>query len=238
MDQTERAKYRLFKYRSIADGEYRERTERLIRRRRIYYAAPKQFNDPFDCQVCFNFDRAPLSAVGLSKLDQISAHSNAFMRDRINEEIGVLSLTERNDSLLMWSHYSDCHAGICLAFEFDATAPLYRVRYSDARPQLYFADVREHERDNARFKDAVVKTMTTKASDWAYEKEWRCIDFGGPGERPMPRDMLTGIIFGCRTSDEDKAVVRGWVRSSGQNVAFYQAAQRDGTFTLEVNRVD
>lgn len=238
MNSTARRHPRLFKYRSIAPGAGRERTERLITQRQIYYAAPEQFNDPFDCQVCFNFDGAPLSTTGRSKIYQIRAHSNTFMRDRINEGIGMLCLTERNDNILMWSHYSDCHAGICLAFDFEATAPPHRVVYSDVRPQLHFADVREKDRDEARFEEAVIKTMTTKALDWAYEKEWRCIDFGGRGERSMSHDMLTGIIFGCRTSDEDRAMVRRWVESSNHTVAFFQVAQRDGEFALEVRRID
>ncbi|HQU47005.1 MAG TPA: hypothetical protein PK867_29640, partial [Pirellulales bacterium] len=55
---------------------------------------------------------------------------------------------------------------------------------------------------------------------------------------PFPSDMLTGVIFGCRTSDADKAMVREWVASIGRAVAFYRAKQRDGAFALDIDLID
>jgi|SaaInlStandDraft_2_1057019.scaffolds.fasta_scaffold63395_2 hypothetical protein len=91
---------------------------------------------------------------------------------------------------------------------------LHQVQYTDNRPQFYFADCREQDRDDNRFRHSVIASLTTKAAQWAYEKEWRCIDFVAAGERPMPNDMLNGIVFGCRTSDADKQMVREWVQST------------------------
>ena len=84
----------------------------------------------------------------------------------------------------------------------------------------------------------LISTLTTKASHWAYEKEWRCIYFGGPGEREMPDGMLSGIVFGCRISDGDKQMVRDWVVSAGGNVTFSQAVRRDGAFALDNEQID
>lgn len=213
-------------------------TSRIVTDARIYYAAPKQFNDPFDCQFCVNVDGAPLNAFGLSKRDEIKAYSEKWLWDETNKDVSVLSLSELKDNPLMWAHYSDSHTGICLELTFQTSQALHRVKYSDVRPQFFFADVREQDRDNERFRDGIISTLITKASDWAYEKEWRCIDFGGPGERPMPDDMLSGIIFGCRTSETDKKMVRDWVESAGRPVMFYEAFQRDGEFALDVEEVD
>jgi len=237
MDDSPPHTYRLFKYRSIGDAD-RKYTSRIIKKACIYYAAPKQFNDPFDCQFSVNMDGAPLNAFGLSKRNEIKAYSEKWLWDETNKVVSVLSLSELNDNPLMWSHYSDSHTGICLELTFETSESLHRVEYSDDRPQFFFADVREQDRDNKRFGDGVISTLTTKASDWAYEKEWRCIDFGGPGERPMPDDMLSGIIFGCRTSHSDKQMLRDWAESAGRPVTFYQAFQRDGAFVLDVEEVD
>jgi Protein of unknown function (DUF2971) len=225
--------YRLFKYRSLS-GDNRAYTRRIIEQRRIYYASPQQFNDPFDCQFWVNMDGAPLNAFGLSKQEEIRSMAASFMSEETNKEIAVLSLTELNDNLLMWAHYADCHHGICLDLTFRTREPLHRVEYTDVRPHFYFADVREQDRDKARFGRSIISTLGTKASLWAYEKEWRCIDFGGPGERTMTEAMLNGIIFGCLMSDSDKTEVRAWVESSGQPVQFFQARQRPGEFALDV----
>jgi hypothetical protein len=225
--------YNLFKYRSIA-GKNRDHVRCIVEQRRIYYAAPKQFNDPFDCQFWVNMEGAPLSVHGLSRQEEIRSHASSFMWEETNKDIAVLSLTEVNDSLLMWSHYADSHAGICLEIALKTRDPLKQVEYSDVRPHFYFADVREKDRNHARYRKSILSTLGTKASHWSYEKEWRCIDFGGPGERPMSEAALVGIIFGCRTSEQDKAAVCSWVTSSGRPIQYSQAVQRPGEFALDI----
>lgn len=231
--------YRLFKYRSLAVPN-RGHTSRIITERRIYYAAPRQLNDPFDCDVCVRIDGEALSAQRLpvSRAAEIRAYAEQWLRAVTNNTMAVLSLCRINDDVQMWSHYADGHAGICLEFTFEATEPPHEVRYTQQRPSLDFGDFDEGRRDHERFARSAIELLTTKAPAWSHEKELRCIDFDGPGERPMPSDMLTGVIFGCRIADGDKEMVRNWVRSSGQAVRFYQANQRDGSFALDIQPLD
>lgn len=230
--------YRLFKYRSIAEHS-RSNTSRIITGGHIYYAAPNEFNDPFECQFCVNMNGAPLNAFGLSKRDETKAFAEKWLTDYTNKNVSVLSLSKVNDNVLMWSHYADSHTGICLELTFQTMEELHQVRYSDVRPQMFFADFRTQDRNEGRFKNGIISTLTTKASNWAYEKEWRCIDFDGRGERPMPDGMLTGIIFGGRTSDEAKQIVRNWVESTSQRVKYYQALlKHDGAFALDIEEID
>ena len=84
MDDSPTCTYRLFKYRSIG-GQNRYYTERIITHGRIYYAAPKQFHDLFDCLFCVNMDSAPLNAFGLSKRDEIKAFSENWLREKTNK---------------------------------------------------------------------------------------------------------------------------------------------------------
>lgn len=44
---------------------------------------------------------------------------------------GIFCLSERDDSMLMWSHYGDQHRGICLGYSVSKTVPkdIYRVDY-------------------------------------------------------------------------------------------------------------
>lgn len=183
-------------------------------------------------------DGAPLSAFGLSKRDEIKAFAENWLWEDTNKDVSILSLSEVNDNILMWSHYSDSHAGICLELSFQTSEQVHQVQYNDDRPLFYFADCREHDRDDHRFHQSVMRAITTKAEQWAYEKEWRCIDFGAAGERPMPDGMLSGIIFGCRTSVTDKQMVREWVQAADLSVTFYQASERDGHFSLDIRKLD
>jgi len=88
-----------------------------------------------------------------------------------------------------------------------------------------------------RFRDVAVAALTTKSRQWAYEEEWRCIDFGGEGLRPVPKQSLTGIIVGWRMSQEHKQLVRDWLRQRPGSVALYEARERDGEFALDILRL-
>ena len=145
-------------------------------------------------------DDAPLKSIAKSNRDEIKLIAEKQFWEKVSNDWSVLSLSELNDNILMWSHYADSHMGICLELTFQPSEELHQVQYSDRRPRFYFTDVREQDRNPYRFGNSVLSTLKTKATQWAYEMEWRCVDFGGRGERPMPDGMLSGIIFGCRTS--------------------------------------
>jgi hypothetical protein len=78
-------------------------------------------------------------------------------------------------------------------------------------------------------------TLTTKSSDWKYEKEWRCImPEGGKGLQPLPAQMLTGLIFGCKTSDDHKRMILDWLAPRGQSVKLYEARIRCDRYGLDI----
>ena len=88
---------RLYKYRSMM-GDSRERTRRAIVDTEIYLPRCTEFNDPFDCR---------LNVSGLTE--------DAAIRqmEKATESLGIFCLSECNDNLLMWSHYTDGHrAGV------------------------------------------------------------------------------------------------------------------------------
>jgi hypothetical protein len=74
------------------------------------------------------------------------------IKKSLNDTIGILSLSEIEDNILMWSHYSADHTGFVI--EFDEKHPFFdqrkkssemrrhvkRVRYSDKRPRLTIFD--------------------------------------------------------------------------------------------------
>jgi len=54
--------------------------------------------------------------------------------------------------------------------------------------------------------------ILTKASDWAYEDEWRVIDHEtGPGLKAFPEELLVGVILGARMAPDDRRYVAGLV---------------------------
>ena len=86
----------------------------------------------------------------------------------------------------------------------------------------------------------VVKSfLTTKAEQWAYEKEVRFISLE-PGPVQFERDWLKQICFGLNTSPDDRSKVIERVRYHGYaDCAFVELVHSDrGLYELDSREVD
>lgn len=98
---------------------------------------------------------------------------STLLFEKSNENIGVLSLTEKSDNLLMWSHYADSHRGYCIGFnsnhEFfnrkrsknDEFSHLRKVEYLERRPSKSIVEMNGTD------------IFLLKSDVWKYEQEWR-----------------------------------------------------------------
>lgn len=92
----------------------------------------------------------------------------------------VCSFSESETSILMWSHYANYHSGFCIEYDFTSLDPesiitrfLYPVFYSDLlHDHSDFITGIDITKANPL---SIVLPVITKASDWAYEKEWRLV---------------------------------------------------------------
>ena len=86
--------------------------------------------------------------------------------------VGILSLSETPDNLLMWAHYAEGHRGFVLMLDgshdfFRDDRPVFgfekpeRVEYSSERPQMPLNDPN------------MSAIFFIKGSPWTYEREWR-----------------------------------------------------------------
>ena len=110
----------------------------------FYLAGKKQLNDPIEFP--------DLEGVGPDKL--------------VDENYRICSLSNNNNSMLMWSHYAQEHRGIMVEYWFGGELPeglgIDKVRYSD--------DVQRNRRkERYTFNQYVL----TKNKEWAYEDEVR-----------------------------------------------------------------
>lgn len=95
-----------------------------------------------------------------------------FLRDILK----VSCFSETNNSILMWSHYTNNHQGFCIEYDFsndkDITNLLYPVSYSMKRYIMTSQDTN----NNKWF----IPTVLCKSPEWAYEQEWRYINAINP----------------------------------------------------------
>jgi hypothetical protein len=161
----------------------------------------------------------------------------------IVDATGLLCMAERNDDILMWSHYADSHKGICLEFEATSNTQLFceavPVKYADtytAFPLL------------GGGREWVNRVLLTKSSHWKYEKEWRItrhgIVIGGVSlvtrnvrlNRFSP-NALRGVIFGCQCSADTVKKVTSWIHEGGCQVTRYHARRKLREYGLEIEQI-
>ena len=131
---------KLYKYRSLGGDSFRY-TQQIVLRRELYFSPLALLNDPYegayvpslDPSVVEAFEKGALSMLpgrnrpssGPSLLGPTLILKNA---EAIASSIGVLSLSEKCNDTLMWSHYGGQHEGVCI--EFDARSTFFsRARH-------------------------------------------------------------------------------------------------------------
>jgi len=123
----------------------------------------------------------------------------------IKREIRICSFSERNDSLLMWSHYSDQHRGLCIKYVFRHQRKIENflepVHYTDK-----MFDITSQFNGLKQKHFALKIGSITKSLDWQYEKEWRLTFPAGEDDQNnryfrVPKPV--GIFLGARFDDNE-----------------------------------
>lgn len=140
--------------------------------------------------------------------------------DKVSAKVGILSLCENKDSLLMWSHYAQEHRGLVIGFDTDVltrhfnSSPV-KVIYKDEKIEACITDMDKVE-NSPHFLNQLKKACFIKSSQWSYEKEWR---YGAEfihwenetdiiGLRRFPSEAIAEIIIGLDGSDELKHKIK------------------------------
>lgn len=248
----------LYKY-----GHINEHSEALFSTAQIWFSAPLQLNDPFECRPWFTFEgteneiveslactlrkQNPLMTQDTATAEAVAIYLQGRHRDpntwdvlrqdvvqMIENQIGIYCLSRIPDSILMWSHYGCKHEGFCL--EFIATD--HTVVFGEAQPVLYSDSYPIVDFLKTPKEKLVNLTFLTKYTSWAYEQEWRIIDYKhGPGLRDYPADLLKSVIFGLRMTEPNKSLIRKWVKRRGHAVQFFQAIQDNRKFSIGLRNV-
>ena len=251
----------LYKYRTI-DEDNISRARRIFTNNELFFSSKDQFNDPFDCKFGYSFaaSKKEIKKYFWASLEKTQPNWNRKKKQhwiieqlkRLNHDdpilenmlvegtekiisgIGICSLTEVPDDILMWSHYAESHKGFCIKLVDDEKelfiARAQPISYSEEFPIVN--PIRDD--DNRRLE----KSLLTKAKHWKYEKEWRIIDHdNGPGIRIFPPHLLVGVIFGCKMSETHKALLRSWCSNRQMDVSFYQAQEAPHTYSLKISEV-
>lgn len=243
---------RLYKYRGLDrnrnGGVPYEWDRSIIVGCSLWAGSPLAFNDPFDCYPVIDLEGTPkeklawaariapdfgmpveqaVNMVDAALNDPVARAQMLDWHKKVNA-VGVVSLTEEPDDMLMWAHYSNSHRGYCL--ELDATIqPLslaWRVYYAKQRPTFRLFDP---NRD-----DFIQRSLLHKADFWAHEREWRIVRPADMGAVIFPPDGLRSIIFGAGIAQEDEAALRSIIAERETPVAFKRAKLDERNYRVDI----
>jgi len=159
-----------------------------------------------------------------------------------DDYFGVLSLTKRWNSILMWSHYSNFHQGFCVGIKGPSLLAIgrqrgkggkvfYKTKYPDL-PLRIVSKMSEEEMIERMF----IETHT-KAAHWRYEKEYRVTkNFFGLANIDrrdyLPEGSITEIILGISMPDNHKEEIKQLAKN--KKIKIYQA--KKVPFRFEIDR--
>ncbi|HPT70759.1 MAG TPA: DUF2971 domain-containing protein [Candidatus Cloacimonadota bacterium] len=240
--------------------KWNEYTFDSIKNNTLFFSKPSCFNDPFDFGFYVNesefHDKTIYDEYG--KLDEKlkdQFHQNFYgyvpygtlyedLRQTIIDLFAVCCFSKIKDNILMFSHYSDRHRGICLCYDFDILLgekhEYWDVEYNNDFPVLDVTDILN--RDNVK------KIYANKAVHWSYENEVRLIEHCT--ERNdiklipegllwnYPEKALVEVIIGCKMNGKNIKQLKDLLRSKSHYIELYQAYMNLTKYKLESTKLE
>lgn len=179
-------------------------------------------------------------------LDKMREHYYRVTNENINSRLGILSLSRRWNSALMWSHYTSSYAGYCVGFNRDHKffeaydtdrgdrSELLAVRYGQDRAILPGGKLSD---------DDVSNVLLRKSTDWSYEEEERLVAVLELSTKrieaspypyhlfEVPSDAISEIIVGQRSDPE--LIKKAKLAAKQLQVPLYKTKVSDSSFDVE-----
>ncbi len=168
----------------------------------------------------------------------------------IDSKLGILSLSRRWNSSLMWAHYTSSHTGFCVGVDrnhdyfqqpnSDSEGDFFclPVHYSDKRPSIEFRPLAPSD---------AYAFLLTKSTDWKYEEEERVIALLSLADKlidvpplpvalfRIPHEAIVEVIVGLRAPLN--LVEKALEFCSVQRIPLYRVSISDSAYDFERERV-
>ena len=150
----------------------------------------------------------------------------------LDKNTGIYCTSRIANSSLQLAYYGDSQAGVCLEFTVtsldDITA--MAVKYPLQRPVI---DVLKFIDDTEYSHKHLAEIIGTKADAWEREEEVRFIA-SGDGSKSFRPQMLSSVIFGLSTKQDDIDYVSGLVKRSSATPDIKQCVMDHKTFEIHI----
>lgn len=187
----------------------------------------------------------------LENMNYVIELLSAIMKNQFNLNLGALSLSEKPDNQLMWSHYSENHKGFVIGFNGEHEYFYQRLSPNDELRHLRKI-VYQNERPKIDLMNANgVDIFLVKHTQWEYEAEWRIIrPFYDASQKiesdtypiylfDFPVSAVTTVILGYRIEENYKVSIKSILKSNSDyyHIELYQADLDNETYNINLVRI-
>jgi hypothetical protein len=193
--------------------------------------------------------RSEFAAMGAGISSRVCTDLQTQLISDVSKEFGVLCLTSKPDSIVMWGHYCDKHQGLVVGFDkswplFHQNLGLQPVRYESERTRWDISRTMVHDR--------AADLILPKNAEWQYEHEERQIfQLGGLKQRkildrstgkevtayfqPVPSQYVVSVCLGTKASSALEAQVRALLKKPPlSHVKLQRARLHESNYALEI----
>lgn len=228
----------------------------------VYFGSPLGFNDPYDCAIRAGVKeltdadieilrtaylprsdlpvpaRKQLETSGIQQLrDLFTNIANRLVHDKVEDFLntkGVTCFSERNDDLLMWSHYGGQYKGFCLEFstDYEPFDNIKKVEYIPMMPKIDLMPVLLHDEF-----DQFINLFCMKSQSWSYEQEWRCLHMKAGTLFGYEAAALQGVYFGPDIDNQSLEIVCLILAGQNPNVKLWKGSRSTDEFKVNFTNV-
>lgn len=204
---------------------------------------------PFSAFVQFAESKREELLGGIKELaKQATPLLEKMLHEGFERHIGIFSVTESPNNLLMWAHYANSHQGFVIEFdsthhffdqrksEEDELRHLSKVIYSENRPNLQLAQINS------------INEFLVKSNVWAYEEEWRILFALSDAENKIennpydihlfkvPFDAIRAVLIGARATPETRKHIESVISSNTKlaHVKLFEMKIHEERFELKM----
>ena len=215
----------LFKYFSLTDNiDLNEQNLHTLEQKKIFMSDVRYLNDPFDNKAYF------YKSDELKKYERLAKHDGKLIDD-FSSFFKVSALTSNHiNSMPMWAHYANNHAGFCVSYDMKMNVQLsgctFPVQYTNQRiditslmAQQVEKMIQEIEIQSVEGKKQILLDdlsliflssffCNIKHLSWSYENEFRCTTGataeGMPYVSAVPKEIYIGM--NCMPTYTDRII--------------------------------
>lgn len=175
-----------------------------------------------------------------------------FINNKLLKNFYVLCLSDKEDEILMWSHYGDQHKGVCLEFDEIPDNELFKILYTEKRPSFNFQEIASFIESYSlktiphnELKSLIYekyKFFYTKSEKWSYEREYRIFKYDFSHKNNEQRIFLncpniTKVYLGCNfLKNSDEKVNEFLSLLKAKEIPYIKFKESSYTFELKIDK--